>query len=474
MPENDKLIQALKQALTVDANNVALRTHLGDLLFESGDIAEAEKEYRQALLLAADDREIKFSLAKAFFYQEKWMMALVVLEELMKLQSTPAEAFLLAARAYLSTGQMKDATIAYQRAIQLDSSLSDSELDEKLTASSDNPAEDKEPHTPKQEDNSNDRVRVRIDDWETMPTPEVEHSHVSFDDVGGMDKLKEEIRMKIIHPLTNPEIYQAYGKTIGGGILMYGPPGCGKTHLARATAGEVNAYFLSIGIHEVLNMYLGESENNLHKLFETARRYTPCVLFIDEIDALGASRTDMRRSAGRHLINQLLSELDGIDMSNEGVLILAATNAPWHLDSALRRPGRFDRIIFVPPPDLDARAAILEVMLKKKPIEEGIDYHQIARKTDGFSGADLKGLINITVEDKLRDAMTNGVPMPIETKDLLKAAKSLKPTTQDWFATARNYALYANQSGLYDDILKYMRIDDESNLFSRMKFWRDQ
>ena len=196
---------------------------------------------------------------------------------------------------------------------------------------------------------------------------DIERPKTTFGDVGGMDSVKEEIRMKIILPLEHPEMFEAYGKKVGGGILMYGPPGCGKTYLARATAGEVKAAFLSIGISDVLDMWIGSSEKNLHELFEQARRNRPCVLFFDEVDALGASRADMRHSGGRHLINQFLAELDGVDAANEGVLILAATNAPWHLDNAFRRPGRFDRIVFVPPPDQPARAAILRLMLTGKP-----------------------------------------------------------------------------------------------------------
>src|SRR5437868_9081855 len=213
--------------------------------------------------------------------------------------------------------------------------------------------------------------------------------------------------MKIIHPLTHPELYKAYGKTIGGGILMYGPPGCGKTHLARATAGEIKAGFLSVGINDVLEMWIGRSERNLHELFEQARRNRPCVLFFDEVDALAASRSDMRQSAGRHLINQFLAEMDGLDANNEGVLILAATNAPWHVDPAFRRPGRFDRILFVPPPDGSARAGILRILLAGKPVQE-LDYDSLAKKAEGFSGADLKAVVDLAVENKLREAMREG------------------------------------------------------------------
>jgi transitional endoplasmic reticulum ATPase len=238
---------------------------------------------------------------------------------------------------------------------------------------------------------------------------------------------------------------------------LYGPPGCGKTHLARATAGQIEASFLSIGIHDVLDMWLGNSEKKLHDVFELARSQTPCVLFFDEIDALGASRSDMKHSSGKMLINQFLTEMDGIQASNDGVLILGATNAPWHLDGAFRRPGRFDRIIFVQPPDPAGREAILEIILKDKPVGK-IDVASIAKQTAEFSGADLKGLLDLVIEKKLSESFEKGVPQPMDTKDFLLALKQIKPSTKDWFTTARNYALYANDSGLYDEILEYLKI----------------
>jgi SpoVK/Ycf46/Vps4 family AAA+-type ATPase len=175
------------------------------------------------------------------------------------------------------------------------------------------------------------------------------------------------------------------------------------------------------------------------------------------VDALGASRSDMRQHAGKQLINQFLSEMDGVKTSNEGVLVLAATNAPWHLDSAFRRPGRFDRILFVPPPDKLARAEILRLQCRGKPLQD-IDYDHLAKKTEEFSGADLKAVVDVAIERKLREAMTSGVPKPLGTKDLAGAAGTLNPTTKEWFATARNYALYSNQGGIYDEILKYLKV----------------
>jgi transitional endoplasmic reticulum ATPase len=284
-----------------------------------------------------------------------------------------------------------------------------------------------------------------------------EKPKLKFSDVGGMNDVKEEIRMKIIYPLQHAELFKAYNKKVGGGVLLYGPPGCGKTLLSKATAGEIKANFIALGLHQILDMWIGNSEKNLHELFERARRGRPCVLFFDEVDALAASRADMRASAGRHLINQFLAELDGVTSSNDGVLILAATNAPWHVDPAFRRPGRFDRILFVPPPDPAGRAAIVRAMCAGKPVDD-IDYNAVAKKTEAFSGADLKAVLDRAIEAKLAEAMKAGIPKPLTTKDLLAAAAGVRPSTREWFATARNYALYANESGTYDDVLQYLNL----------------
>jgi len=159
----------------------------------------------------------------------------------------------------------------------------------------------------------------------------------------------------------------------------------------------------------------------------------------------------------RHVINQFLAELDGVESDNDGILILAATNAPWSVDPAFRRPGRFDRIIFVEPPDEAARQEILKAALSGKPVDS-IDTAKVAAAAQEYSGADLHAAIDIAVEDKLRESMSKGSIQALTTKDLLKAVKQHRPTTAEWLSSARNYALYANESGLYDDILKYLKI----------------
>jgi SpoVK/Ycf46/Vps4 family AAA+-type ATPase len=444
----DDALQALREALRTSPNNNALRLHFADTLLRHGHGEEAEKEFREGLAQSPNSLPMKVGLARAFFQQGKQSHALVLLEDVVKNPNAPARAFALHAKLLAGIGEIEKAVSQYHRAIELDRSLADSELASRLGLGAD------------ESDSEVVEGKVRAagnEEDAAPPTSHIERPKINFHDVGGMEKVKEEIRLKIIHPLTHADLYKAYGKTIGGGILMYGPPGCGKTYLARATAGEIKAAFISVGINDVLDMWIGNSERNLHGLFEQARDHKPCVLFFDEVDALGASRSDMRHHAGRQLINQFLAEMDGVKVSNEGVLILAATNAPWHLDSAFRRPGRFDRVLFVPPPDAAARAGILRLQCKGKPMEE-IDYDHLAKKTDHFSGADLKAVLDVAIERKLQEALKAGVPKPLATKDLLAAAATLRPTTREWFATARNYALYSNQGGIYDDILQYLKL----------------
>jgi transitional endoplasmic reticulum ATPase len=444
MPGDDA-IAALRAALQVSPDNLPLVQHLGNTLLASGRAEEAEREFRQALSRWSEDAGLKLGLARAFEQQGKASHAQVVLETLCATPEASPQALVLYARLLARAGETEKAARTYKRAVAADPRVADETLAEQLGAGA----------SAEESEEVDGRLRQRAGGEPSPDAPEVERPRIAFSDVGGMDTVKEEIRLKIIYPLQHADLYKSYGKAIGGGILLYGPPGCGKTHLARATAGEIKAGFISIGINDVLDMWIGQSEKNLHELFAQARRSRPCVLFFDEVDALAASRTDLRQSAGRQVINQFLAELDGVQASNDGVLILAATNAPWHLDSAFRRPGRFDRILFVPPPDAPARAEILRVLLKGKPVDN-VDHEQIARKTDGFSGADLKALIDVAIEAKLTQAMRDGVPRPLTSKDLLAAAAGLKPSTREWFSSARNYALYANQGGAYDEVLKYL------------------
>ncbi|THH39772.1 ATP-binding protein [Neolewinella litorea] len=435
---NEQTITGLRAALVHSPSNLPLRLLLADSLLALNRLAEAEEEYSQVAGQSADP-QASVGLATIFFRRGNFSACNVILEETLARHEPDPAVLVLYARALLREGDTARAVENYRRAVLLDPGLEDTELDGELRSRAEGPQEN------------------LVDPADT-DTRFLQRPGVTFADVGGMDAIKREIELKIVNPLLHPELYAAYGKKVGGGILLYGPPGCGKTFIARATAGQVRARFINVTLNDILDMWIGNSEKNLHDIFELARANAPCVLFIDEIDALGASRRDMRQSSGRGLINQFLQELDGIDHDNEGVLIVGATNAPWNLDAAFRRPGRFDRILFVPPPDTVSRRSILSLKLAGKPVAAP-DLDKVARRTEHFSGADLDALIDIAVEEKLEAAFADGIPRPLDTEDLLRAAKKHRPSTQEWFATARNFALYANDAGLYDDILAYLKIN---------------
>lgn len=429
-------IKTLKEALELSPDNIPLRLMLAKGLLEVGMLEEAEEEFN--IVLQYDKHlEAQKGLAQIYFQKGNYSTCNVILEDMLS-SSDDVEVKLLYARALVKEQNFIKAAAVYQSVLAENPEMVDDELDQYLRVASQS-------------------LEDEIDEDSDIDSHFLEKPTVNFADVGGMESVKKQIDLKIIKPLQHVDLYKAYGKKIGGGILLYGPPGCGKTFIAKATAGEVNAKFINVSLNEILDMWMGNSEKNLHEIFEIARDNTPCVLFIDEIDALGASRNDMKQSSSRHLINQFLQELDGINSDNEGVLIIGATNTPWNLDAAFRRPGRFDRIIFVQPPDVSSREAILKLKLQDKPAEQ-IDYTKVAKKTEKFSGADLDALIDIAIEEKLEEAFEDGIPKPIETKDLIKAAKKHNPSTEEWFTTAKNFALFANDSGLYDDILSYLKI----------------
>lgn len=286
--------------------------------------------------------------------------------------------------------------------------------------------------------------------WETIK-PEV-----TLADVGGMTDVKQRITLTFLAPARNPELVAAYGVSSSGGLLLYGPPGCGKTFLARALAGELGARFISVGLHDVLSMWMGQSEAAIHSLFETARANAPCVVFFDEVDAIGQRRSNVRGGAIRNVVSQLLSEMDGLNGANGGVFTLAATNNPWDVDPAFLRPGRFDRSSAVFPPDADARRAIFAAHLRRRP-QGNIDVEWLISHTEGFSGADIAHLCDSAGEACLAKALATGEVAPISTQDFAGPMKDVHPSTRAWFETARNYVLYGNQDHMYDSVAEYMK-----------------
>jgi SpoVK/Ycf46/Vps4 family AAA+-type ATPase len=298
-------------------------------------------------------------------------------------------------------------------------------------------------------------------DWEGLELElsdawDVERPPVTLADVGGLHDVKERLEVAFLAPLRNPELRRLYRKDLRGGLLLYGPPGCGKGFIAQALAGELQAGFLEVSINDVLDMYVGSSERNLHDIFATARHNAPTVLFFDELDALGRKRSQLSNNAMRTTVNQLLHELDGVGAVNENVFVLGATNHPWDVDPALRRPGRFDRTLLVLPPDEAAREAIFRTHLRGRPVAD-VDLRVLAERTDGYTGADIAHVCASAAEKAMIDAVRGGEARPIEMRDLEAALAEVRPSVESWFAVAKNVVAFANTDGSYDDLRAYMK-----------------
>ncbi|MEM2218153.1 MAG: CDC48 family AAA ATPase [Thermofilaceae archaeon] len=268
----------------------------------------------------------------------------------------------------------------------------------------------------------------------------VEVPEIRWSDIGGLEDVKQQLREAVEWPLKHPEFFKEMGIEPPKGVLLYGPPGCGKTLLAKAVATESEANFIAVKGPEILSKWVGESERAVREVFSKARQAAPCIIFFDEIDSI-VPRRGQRFDSGvtDRIVNQLLTEMDGLEKL-EGVVVVGATNRPDILDPALLRPGRFDRLVYVPPPDKTARLEILKVHTKRMPLAEDVDLERLAEATEGYTGADLANLCREAAILTLREA---GKPVKVQMKYFLKALETIRSSVSK------------------EDLEKYKRIAEE-------------
>ena len=275
---------------------------------------------------------------------------------------------------------------------------------------------------------------------------------IDFSHVGGMTAVKEEIKKKIVYPFTRPDLAKEFGRTVGGGIMLYGPPGCGKTYIARAAAGECKAAFFNIKLTDIISSDEAETQKHLHSIFDRATRSAPAILFFDEIDAIAGKRSSESGSSKR-LVNQMLTEMDGFE-KRQGLMILAATNSPWDIDPALRRPGRFTDQIFIPSPDLESRKAIFQIRVKGKPIDESVSMDELAKLTENYSSADITAICEEADAIPWEESLKGMPKRKVSMNDFLTALKKRKPSILAWYMLAEKQLEKSGEKDLYAALLK--------------------
>ncbi|MFC2154751.1 AAA family ATPase, partial [Candidatus Altiarchaeota archaeon] len=283
---------------------------------------------------------------------------------------------------------------------------------------------------------------------------------IKFQDVGGLADVKEEIKKSIVYPLINPELAEKFGKTAGGGLLLYGPPGCGKTYVAKATAGECEANFFNVKITDIISGEEGEAEKNLSNIFDRAVRNAPAILFFDELDALAPRRETAGAGSERRLVNQFLSELDGFE-KKEGVMVMASTNAPWDIDPALRRAGRFTGQVYIPAPDHRTRTEVLKVHLRDAQVVEDIDLSMLADLTEGYSSADLKAVVDHAVGVPWEEALHGGEERKANLDDFKRVIDERQSSLPAWFNLAEKQLASSGEKELYPRLWEDLKGQEE-------------
>jgi len=262
------------------------------------------------------------------------------------------------------------------------------------------------------------------DDWIVKDKP-----NIRFDDIAGLDDVKQEIRLKMIYPFQRPELAQHFGIDVGGGMLLYGPPGTGKTMIAKAVVAELDATMFVISPAQIMSKWVGQAEQNVRKLFEAAKSEEKSVIFIDEVEALVPRRRGQQSTVMQRLVPQILQEIEGFDRkSGRALMFLGATNEPWALDSAMMRPGRLDTKIYVPLPDAEARFRLFEIYLADRPLADDVDFARLVAETGGYSGADIRAIASRAATRPFLESIDGGEPRNITMEDVLDAVGLLTPS----------------------------------------------
>lgn len=376
----------------------------GNAFFEAGRLREAKRKFRDALKVDPQYHDARFNLALTCLISGDLESAFKNLMKVMNAQGERVdvkELYIKISNAIFQKyfGSTKTGLVDIKEDNE-DSDIKSKELIEKTIK--EKYEEERKKLEEKKEEITDEIVEGQIKRISPVTTT------LKMADFAGYSDLIETCMSEIGLPVRHPELYKKYNLPSNSGIILYGPPGVGKTRFVKALAGELGIKLFVLRISQVMDMYTGNSEKNIHKVFETARQNSPSIIFLDEFDAFGSDRADLLEGGGKRTINQLLTELDGIESNNANIFVIGSTNRPFDIDPALKRSGRFQTEIYVRPPGIKDRESLFDYYLKKFNISEKVrDKLLLAKETEGYSGADIERICKVAVMEKIEAEIRN-------------------------------------------------------------------
>ncbi len=424
----DKAIADYTKSAELDPKNPVIYNNRGDAYYRKQEFNVAIEDYDRALAINPKYLKAFYNRGLAYACLQDYEKAVDDFSEVIKINPNFSEAYHIRGLAYDYLNQLDKAISDYDKAIELNPNFTEAVNHREIAKGKQSGGGGGGASAVGEATNQGINAIKLL----TKPT-------MKFKNVAGMRRIKEQINEAIVYPLLKPDLARTYGKLAGGGIMLYGPPGCGKTFIMKAAAGECNSTFINAKISDILDMYVGNTEKNLHNIFEAARKNIPCIVFFDEVEAMGGRREDMTQSTQymKIAVNQMLFEMDGVESNNENVLVVGATNAPWDVDPALRRSGRFGKAIFISEPDYQSRVDILKMHTKKVPAASGIAFRRIALATIGYASSDLKAIVQEAAAIPWRDAFKSGRQRAVTTGDFIEAVKRKKSSLPPWYEQAK-------------------------------------
>ncbi len=453
------------------------RWRKGNSLFEDSKFQEALAEFTEAIKVDPDYADAYFNRALTNRILNKFDEAKRDLETVMKIQPKSGDAPLLIGDMAESGNDLIGARVWYEKALANNPDYAEAKtrlehLDSLMKVEG---TYSKNTKTQQLEIQKFDEGETKIEEGQIKKLAFYK-SNIKFDKVIGLDKVKKYLTDNIILAIQEPALFKKYGKKTGLGTILYGPPGVGKTHIVNAIAGEANANVIIARINQIVDMYTGNTEKNLHAIFEQARQNPPCIVFFDELDALGVKRGGDggggggESSAMRLAVNQFLVEMSGVEAKPEGLYVIGATNNPWDIDPALKRSGRFGDRIYMAPPDNTARKKLFEFYTRNKP-KGHLNWGRLARATMGYSPADIERICDKAVMRPLLHEHERHSERKLSMGDFLAVLRDRDvsgSSLDEWYEMVKKDVISKTETSIVDgkkqEVIKEGKLDSEEKV----------